>query len=208
MDKVRAYKDFLTPEEAKELTQWTESNYHKDWFMDPRMDSKGLKDTKLTTRFANPLVNYQNPLIDPSNMDHSQCVVASSPDFEYPKLCYDIQNRIVNTFGFKDFGCSPVGKDGIITEISFKGGTIHPHTDPPWFEGTNTVHCNFITQKPDSGGVTYIDGEPWETEETDLLMYIVSQAEHGVDEIIGDKHRVLWIFSFMLSQQDTLNVYS
>ena len=29
-----------------------------------------------------------------------------------------------------------------------------------------------------------------------------------VDEIIGDKHRVLWIFSFMLSQQDTLNVYS
>ena len=55
---------------------------------------------------------------------------------------------------------------------------------------------------------TYIDGEPWETEETDLLMYIVSQAEHGVDEIIGDKHRVLWIFSFMLSQQDTLNVYS
>ena len=208
MDKVKAFKDFLEPEEARELSQWTESNYHRDWFLDPRMDAKGLLKTKLTTRFANPLVNYNNPIIDPSNMDHKQFVVASSPDFEYPKLCYEIQNRIVNTFEFRHFGLSPVGKDGIITEISFKGGTIHPHTDPPWFEGTETVHCNFITQKPDSGGVTYIDGEPWETEETDLLMYIVSQAEHGVDELIGDKHRVLWIFSFMLSQQDTLRVFS
>ena len=208
MDKVKAFKDFLEPEEARELSQWTESNYHRDWFLDPHMDSKGLLKTKLTTRFANPLVNYNNPIIDPSNMDHKQFVVASSPDFEYPKLCYEIQNRIVNTFEFRHFGLSPVGKDGIITEISFKGGTIHPHIDPPWFEGTNTVHFNFITQKPDSGGVTYIENEPWDVEETDLLSYIVSQAEHKVDEVVGDRHRVLWVFSFMLSQQDTLRVFS
>lgn len=208
MDKVKAFKDFLEPEEARELSQWTESNYHRDWFLDPRMDAKGLLKTKLTTRFANPLVNYNNPIIDPSNMDHEKYVVASSPDFEYPNLCYEIQNRIVNTFGFRDFGLSPVGKDGIITEISFKGGTIHPHTDPPWFEGTNTVHFNFITQKPDSGGVTYIENEPWDVEETDLLSYIVSQAEHKVDEVVGDRHRVLWVFSFMLSQEDTLRVFS
>ena len=208
MDKVKAFNDFLEPEEARELSQWTESNYHRDWFLDPRMDSKGLLKTKLTTRFANPLVNYNNPIIDPSNMDHKQFVVASSPDFEYPKLCYEIQNRIVNTFEFRHFGLSPVGKDGIITEISFKGGTIHPHIDPPWFEGTNTVHFNFITQKPDSGGVTYIENEPWDVEETDLLSYIVSQAEHKVDEVVGDRHRVLWVFSFMLSQQDTLRVFS
>ena len=87
MDKVKAFKDFLEPEEARELSQWTESNYHRDWFLDPHMDSKGLLKTKLTTRFANPLVNYNNPIIDYSNMDHARCVVASSPDFEYVSLC-------------------------------------------------------------------------------------------------------------------------
>ena len=106
MDKVKAFKDFLEPEEARELSQWTESNYHRDWFLDPRMDANGLLETKLTTRFANPLVNYNNPIIDPSNMDHAKFVVASSPDFEDPNLCYEIQNRIVNTFGFRDFGLS------------------------------------------------------------------------------------------------------
>jgi len=29
-----------------------------------------------------------------------------------------------------------------------------------------------------------------------------------VDEVVGDRHRVLWVFSFMLSQQDTLKVFS
>ncbi len=45
-------------------------------------------------------------------------------------MVHEIQSSIVRTFDFKDFGLSPVGKNGIITEISFEGGTIHPHTDP------------------------------------------------------------------------------
>ena len=207
MNLVKAYKDFITEDQKNILNQWTLDNYKTDYFMDPRMDSNGLRNTKLTTRFANPLINYNNPLIDPDKHNHINFIASSNPNFNYPDLVYDIQKSIVLTFGLKDFGLSPVGKGGIITEISFKGGTVHPHTDPAWFEGTHTVHCNLITQKPESGGVTYIQGEPWDINETDLLTYIVSSAEHSVDEVVGDKHRILWIFSFMLSKKDTERMF-
>lgn len=207
MQLVKAYKDFITEEERDILNNWTLSNYKNNYFIDPKMDSKNLERTKLTTRFANPLVNYGNPLLSTSSYDHINLIVSSNLNFTYPKVAYDIQKRITLTFEFEDFGLSPVGKDGIISEISFEGGTIHPHIDPVWFEGTQTVHFNFITQKPLSGGVTYVENNPWEIEETDLLSYIVSKAEHKVDEIVGKKERILWVFSFMLSEKDVERVF-
>lgn len=208
MDLVKAYKNFISEEEKNILNTWTLSNYKKNYFIDPKMDSRKLQNTKLTTRFANPLVNYGNPLLDSSSHDHINFVVSSNPNFVYPQVAYDIQKRIALTFEFEDFGLSPVGKDGIVSEISFEGGTVHPHIDPVWFDGTQTVHFNFITQKPLSGGITYIENQPWEVEETDLLSYIVSKAEHKVDEIIGTKERILWVFSFMLSEKDTERIFS
>ena len=64
-----------------------------------------------------------------------------------------------------------------------EGGTVHRHIDPVWMEDTVTVHFNIIARKPKGGGVTIIDGEPWDVEDTDLLSYIVSDAEHEVDEV-------------------------
>tara|TARA_B100000925_G_scaffold269532_1_gene231413 strand:+ start:783 stop:1403 length:621 start_codon:yes stop_codon:yes gene_type:complete len=206
MKVVQAFKDFISEEQRDELNRWTTENYTRDIFIDPRMDANSIRNTKLTTRFANSLVNYMNPFLE--NHDHDNFLASSNPNFKYPDVVHEIQSSIVRTFDFKDFGLSPVGKNGIITEISFEGGTIHPHTDPVWFEGTHTVHCNFITQKPESGGVTIINGEPWEVNDTDLLMYIVSSAEHQVDQIIGKTNRILWVFSFMLSEQDTQRIFS
>tara|TARA_B100000287_G_scaffold166500_1_gene157050 strand:+ start:1908 stop:2498 length:591 start_codon:yes stop_codon:yes gene_type:complete len=196
MVKVKAFQDFITPEEKTILNEWTLDNYKQDYFTDPKMDSNGLVKSKLTTRFATPLI------------DGNKIVCVSDSNFNYPDLVYYIQRKIIKTFDFKDYGFGPVGKDGIISEISFTGGTVHPHTDPEWFIGMDTVHCNLITQKPQSGGVTFIEEEPWDINETDLLMYIVSQAEHRVDEIVGDKERILWVFSFMLSKSDTMRVFS
>jgi NADPH-dependent 7-cyano-7-deazaguanine reductase QueF len=192
MNLVRAFKDFITDDEKKILNDWSLSNYCNDYFIDPKMDSNGLERTKLTTRFATPLIS-------------GNILISSNSNFTYPKISYFIQQRIVNTFGFKNYGISPVGKDGIITEVSFENGTVHPHIDPEWFPNTYTVHCNLITQKPDSGGVTYIQGSPWDINENDLLMYIVSKAEHSVNKIVGKKERVLWVFSFMLNIEDIKN---
>lgn len=208
MQLVKAYKDFITQEEKNVLNQWTLSNFKHNYFIDPKMDSNHLEKTKLTTRFANPLVNYGNPPLNSSSHDHINFIVYSNPNFTYPKVAYDIQKRIALTFEFEDFGLSPVGKDGIISEISFEGGTVHPHIDPIWFEGTQTVHFNIISQKPISGGITHIENDPWEVEETDLLSYIVSKAEHKVDEIVGKKERILWVFSFMLSESDVRRIFN
>lgn len=196
MVKVKAYKDFITESERDELNEWTLSNFERDIFMDPRMDSNGLDKTKLTTRFATPLV-----IPDTGQMIFSNC------EFDYPPTAYWIQDRILRTFEIEEYGFAPVGRDGIITEISFEGGTVHPHIDPVWMEDTVTVHFNVISQKPDSGGVTIIDQELWEVEDTDLLSYIVSDAEHRVDEIKGKKHRILWVFAFMLKYNDAKRIF-
>jgi hypothetical protein len=75
-------------------------------------------------------------------------------------------------------------------------------------EDTVTVHFNIISRKPKGGGVTIIDGEPWDVEDTDLLSYIVSDAEHEVDEVVGKKNRILWVFAFMLSTKDAKRIFS
>lgn len=197
MDKVKAYKDFITESERDELNEWTLSNYERDIFMDPKMDTNKKERTKLTTRFATPLVIPQTGQ-----------VISSPSDFDYPAEAYWIQDRILRTFDIEEYGFAPVGLDGIITEISFEGGTVHRHIDPVWMEDTVTVHFNIISRKPKGGGVTIIDGEPWDVEDTDLLSYIVSDAEHEVDEIVGKKNRILWVFAFMLSKKDAKRIFS
>jgi hypothetical protein len=197
MDYAKAFKDFISLEERDVLNDWTLSNYKSDCFMDPQMDSKKIPNTKLTTRFASPLF-----------VNNGTKLILSNSDFLYPELVYKLQRKIILTFEFEDYGFSPVGKDGIITEIGFEPGTVHPHTDPVWFPDTHTVHFNLITQKPESGGVTHINNEPWDINDTDLLTYIVSDAEHYVDEIVGKTERILWVFSFMLSKSDTQRIFS
>ena len=60
MDKVKAYKDFITESERDELNEWTLSNYERDIFMDPKMDTNKKERTKLTTRFCYPSSNSSN----------------------------------------------------------------------------------------------------------------------------------------------------
>jgi hypothetical protein len=56
----------------------------------------------------------------------------------------------------------PSFTDGICTTIAFPPGSCCKHTDPIYFENTYTLHCNFVTQNPESGGITYIEDIPYQ----------------------------------------------
>jgi hypothetical protein len=175
-------RNFITDEMKLELNNWCLENYkNTKIFKDADM---GKKDTRLTTRYTT-----DDTLI-------------------FPNVAYDIRNKIIKELNItKSF--IPNFKDGIVCGIGFDSGDIFPHKDPVWFPHTYTLHCNIISQKPKSGGITFIKGLEYETNENDLLCYPVSELPHSVNEIHGDIPRILWVFGFSIPiPSDALKVKS
>ena len=161
--------NFITEEERDELNKWCLDNYQNSkLFQD---SDNGPKNTRLTTRYTH------------------------RDDLMFPDVSYKIRNRIINHLEIKD-SLLPGFADGIVCGIGFNSGDIYKHTDPVWYPNTITLHCNIISQKPKSGGITIIDDVEYETNETDLLCYPVSELPHSVSIIQGDTERILWVFGF------------
>jgi hypothetical protein len=204
---VKVVKNFITNNEIDELNQWTLSNYKQPYFANPEMNND-KSQTRFTTR-------------------HSYCRSKEYQNYkvQYPKEVYDIQKRLLNYLKIKDISIAPFPSftDGICTTIAFPPGSCCKHTDPIYFENTYTLHCNFVTQNPESGGITYveeiphtcvveetsttngklyeIDGTevPYQFEKNDMIMYVASHVKHRVTEISGDIPRVLWVYGFGIS---------
>ena len=180
---VKTVKNFLTEKEIKVLNDWTLNHYEEPYFMDPRMN-KDDKQTRFTTRHA-----------------YSRCEEYRDYKVKYPKEVYDVQKRLINYLKVKQNSIAPWPSftDGICTTIAFPPGSCCKHTDPVYYQNTYTLHCNFVTQNPESGGITYVENVPHKFEESDLLMYITSHLEHEVTEISGNKPRILWVYGFCVS---------
>jgi len=165
------YSDFITASEQQELNSWTLNNYKKDFFSDARM---GVPGTRLTTRYCK---------------EESRLL--------FPACAHEIRNRIKRTLHFQN-DLLPGYCHGIVTGIGFDGGDIFLHKDPAWHKDHYTVHCNIITQYPETGGVTNIEGIEYRTGERGLLIYPVSEMAHSVSTIRGNTPRILWVFGFSL----------
>jgi hypothetical protein len=147
------------------------------------------------------LSNYTKEFFKDANMGipGTRLTTRYSRNFEFPDIAYKIKEKIISNLGIKFF--EPVYKDGIINGIGFEGGSIYEHIDPVWHPDTYTLHCNIISQKSMNGGIPYIDGIPYETDPTDLLIYPVSISNHYVDEIKGSTPRILWVFGFSIDNE-------
>ena len=168
------HSNFISQETKNELNRWTIQNYEKSFFHDANM---GVERTRLTTRY------------------HKNC-----SDIIFPNAAIEIQNKLQDILksNGKSFIVCPNYCHGIVNGIGFEGGDIYEHIDPIYKQNTFTLHCNIISQKSIEGGTTYIDGKKYETNETDLLMYPVSQIRHFVDKIVGNIPRILWVFGFCI----------
>ena len=193
---VKIVKNFITNDEVEVLNQWTFDNYRKPYFKDPKMNLYEIQ-TRYTTRHA----HYRRE-------DYKDYKV------KYPKEVYSIQKRLfdylkiehTNTIPFPHF------TDGISTTLCHSlgdspgGGCVY-HKDSVYVDNTHTLHCNFVTQNPKCGGITYIEEKPYYFGERDLIMYITSDLEHGASDVSGDVPRILWCFGFYLTHQEMNEIF-
>ena len=187
---AQVVKNFLFEEEIPVLNKWTIDNWRNEYFKDAGMDEDN-PGTRFTTRMENFQIAKESGFI-----------------IDYPKVCYNIQDRIKNFFDLHDCQTPRSFYNGIVNGIGFSPGLIEEHIDPVYVPETNTLHCNIITQNCISGGVTIIEGKSFPVEEGDLLMYVVSKHQHRVTNIEGSKERILWVFGFCINDDKLEEIFN
>lgn len=173
--EVLRFPNFISCTESKELSNWTLENKHKKFFKDA-----GMRGCRITTRYSTGM------------------------DFKYPEIVKDIRKRIVDLMGLHEeetAGIYPEFKDGVVASCAFSGDTCYEHIDPVWHDGFNTMHCNVITQSPESGGDLVLGGEYEPMNENELVCYLVSKTPHKTTLIQGKKERLMWIFGFCIKNE-------
>jgi len=172
------FSDFISLNEAQELSNWTLQNKNKEFFKDAEMGGK-----RITTRFSTDM------------------------NFEYPKIVKDIRNKIINLLDLheqEENKIYPPFKDGAVASCAFESDTCFEHIDPVWHKGFHTMHCNIITQAPKNGGNLILNGVLEQMRERELNCYLVSKLPHGTDLVEGSKERLMWVFGFCI-QEDKWN---
>jgi hypothetical protein len=171
--------NFISCEEAQEMSSWVLNNKEKNFFNDANMGG-----IRLTTRYS----NHDN--------------------FEYPTVVLGIRKKIIEMFDLHEeemFNIKPPFKNGIVASCALPGDTCYQHIDPVWHQGFNTLHCNVITQSPDKGGDLILDGVVEPMKELELCCYLVSKTTHGTNLVEGNKKRIMWVFGFCIDD-DKWNV--
>jgi len=149
------------------------------------------------------LENKDKKIFQDANMKGNRITTRYSTDisFEYPKIVQNIRNRIIDLLNLReeeDNKIYPPFKDGAVASCAFSGDTCYEHTDPVWHQGFNTMHCNIITQAPESGGNLILNGTLEQINERELICYLVSKCPHATTLVEGSKERLMWVFGFCI----------
>lgn len=179
--RIEIARNFVTPDECLELNSWAISAVNNGWTAVSAMkDVDNIPLMRVSTRITGEL-------------------------FEYPSVVYDVLARIKNTVGYGDAEVvNYQGRDGIFVMIVYpgKGGHLIPHRDNRPALGQSILRCNFLSSKPDAGGVLHIEGIPVDIQEGDLHAYLATDYEHFFEDVEGSKLRIMWIFGVCVSAQD------
>ena len=142
--------------------------------------------------------NKNNAFFKDANMNGKRLTTRYSDNFYFPKLAYQIQNRVIKKLNLKDYYLSNF-KDGMIASYAEPGDTCYIHRDPVWIENTITLHCN-IKLSSNEGGNPIIEGEKINLKKGDMWVYPVSNVDHGSDIVLGDIPRTMWVFGFSINK--------
>lgn len=113
----------------------------------------------------------------------------------FPKVAIDIQNRIIDEFGFskKDIENVAYGKGMVAIKIN-EGGDTYTHYDQ--VRGPHhSLTFNVVLSAADKGGLLYIEDELIPLKEKELHIYVPTKQLHGVSKVEKGK-RYLWIWRF------------
>lgn len=172
-------KNLVTKEECDQLNAWADKAVGNDW-LDAGIRSGGApypKELRRTSRFY-------------------------GDRFEHPPLALEIFQRIRDTLKLPD---APLvtghGRDGIVINYTMNGGAVYEHIDGT-HHGLAVLRCNLLSRAPESGGELFVEDIEYPMHETAIHCYLVSKHRHRVEEVHGDKPRVLWMFGFAINADD------
>ena len=167
---VQIFKNFLTEEECKILTEIAITGVQEKWI------GPGLSRGKF---------NYQKRYTSRMHMYGKK----------YPSYVIGISNKIREFMNIDQY---PLiinhGSEGVVVSVTFNGGDVYEHCDPRSDKGWTTFRCNVMTQAPEDGGKLYIEDELIDLKVGDLHCYYASEQKHYVTEVEGNTPRVLWMF--------------
>ena len=146
------------------------------------------------------LNNKNNSCFKYAQMNGVRLTTRYSDNFSFPKISYEIQNRIINTLELKEYSLANF-KDGMVASYAEPGDTCFIHTDPIWVKDTITLHCN-IKISNSEGGYPIIGEDKIHLHKGDMWIYPVSDIPHGSDIVTGKDPRMLWIFGFSVSKKE------
>lgn len=167
--RLEIARNFLTPEECAALNEWANQGIACGW-LDTGVSREQNTQKRLTSRMYGD--RFETPEIAQrvSKKTRAHAGVANHPLIEGH------------------------GRDGVVVSCTFDGGDTYEHQDPRAANGLATLRCNVMTQKPESGGVLYLEGKPVLLEVGDLHCYLASEHLHYVDQTFGGIPRILWMF--------------
>jgi len=183
MSDVLFNPNFLSSQECKALNDWVMLGVENKW-LDVGM-SRG-SDWK-----------YQSRLTTRKYGDR----------FEYPKVVYDVFERITDYLGVHHLAKSIEGggRNGVVVSYTMPNGDVYKHIDP--MEGDRHVlRCNVMTQSADAGAELFIGGKKINIGVGDLHCYLPSDVEHYVTTAEGNTPRVMWMFGYQISKREFLQI--
>jgi hypothetical protein len=176
---VAIFPNFLEANICWQMNEWIKIAVKNKWLdvgLDPSVESWGYKK-RLTSR------KYYGR-------------------FEYPKIVYDVSDRITNFLGLQNYPKSiNGGRGGIVVSCTKSGGDVYLHKDP-MENNLHVLRCNIMTSSASSGGELYIGGKKINIKTGDLHCYLPSDVEHYVTENTGERARIMWMFGYQMSKED------
>ena len=175
--RLEIARNFLTPEECIALNEWVRQGVNCGW-----LDIGISRGKQTRQRLTSRLYGHR---------------------FETPEIVQSVSKKIR---AYAGVAAHPLieghGRDGVVVSCTFGGGDTYAHQDPRSQNGLSTLRCNVMTQKPKSGGVLYLEGNPVPLEVGDLHCYLASEHLHYVDQTFGDTPRILWMFGAYVPADD------
>lgn len=169
--RIEVVPEFISAEEAAVLNSFTLEQINSGIF------SEGM-----SSKHINP--------------PNSQMVSRFNPNVRFPEVAFRIQDRLQEALDLdKNDVHTLFHATGIIVNCSFKGAQVIPHTDPT--QGNKSLlRCNLISSAADAGGDLVVEEQTFKVPELGIYFCLVSEHEHSVTKIEGDKPRIIWQFGF------------
>ena len=177
---VKIYKNFLSQEECNMLNKITLD------IVDKKLTNTTVEKDTVINGVPQRVYGYTKRLSTRGMMGTGK---------DYPEFVYEISKKIRTFLNIDAFPhIEGHGIKGIITSITYPGGSLYEHKDGRGSYNLPTYRCNVLTQKAEEGCDLYVDGNKVDIDVGDLHCYMASEFPHYATEVKGKIPRIMWMF--------------